>query len=135
MGVIVDAKEINVSKSIDLINDKNSKIGELRSGAYSPHFKKVIGIAMMDKPFWEVSQKFKISTNLEYRMNSRHFMFSFWDQGYELNGASVISDTKIETNAGRLLQYGELKGLYFNTNLSLLNPIILKIDLKQKNYA
>ncbi len=63
MGVIVDAKEINVSKSIDLINDKNSKIGELRSGAYSPHFKKVIGIAMLDKHHWEVSQTFKISIN------------------------------------------------------------------------
>tara|TARA_B100000029_G_scaffold118111_1_gene111267 strand:- start:2 stop:622 length:621 start_codon:yes stop_codon:yes gene_type:complete len=63
MGAIIDAKEINLSKSIDLINDKNLKIGELRSGVYSPHFKKVIGIAMIDKPYWEVSQRFKISIN------------------------------------------------------------------------
>ena len=63
MGVTIEAKEINVSKSINLINEKNLKIGELRSGVYSPHFKKVIGIAMMNKPFWEVSQKFKISIN------------------------------------------------------------------------
>ena len=63
MGVMIDAKEINVSKSIYLINEKNSKIGELRSGVYSPHFKKVIGIAMLNKPYWEVSQTFKISIN------------------------------------------------------------------------
>ena len=63
MGVVIEVKEINVSKSIELTNDKNSKIGELRSGVYSPHFKKVIGIAMLDKPFFEVSQKFKISIN------------------------------------------------------------------------
>jgi len=63
MGVIIDAKEINVSKSIDLINDKNLKMGELRSGVYSPHFKKVIGIAMLNKPNYEVSQTFKISIN------------------------------------------------------------------------
>ena len=63
MGVIIDAKEISVSKSIDLIDDKNSKIGELRSGVYSPHFKKVIGIAMLEKPYYEVSQIFKISIN------------------------------------------------------------------------
>ena len=44
-------------------NDKDLKIGELRSGVYSPHFKKVIGIAMMDKPYWEVDQTFKISIN------------------------------------------------------------------------
>ena len=63
MGVIIDTKEISVSKSIDLIDDKGSKIGELRSGVYSPNFKKVIGIAMIDKPYYEVSQAFKISIN------------------------------------------------------------------------
>ncbi len=63
MGVIIDTKEINVSKSIDLIDEKGSKIGELRSGVYSPHFKKVIGIAMIDKPHYEVSKAFKISIN------------------------------------------------------------------------
>ena len=63
MGVIIDAKEISVSQSIDLINEKNLKIGELRSGVYSPHFKKVIGIAMLNKPHFKVSQTFKISIN------------------------------------------------------------------------
>ena len=63
MGVIIEAKEINVTKSIDLVDEKNSKIGELRSGVYSPHFKKVIGIAMLNKPHFEVSQTFKISIN------------------------------------------------------------------------
>ena len=63
MGVIIEAKEINVTKSIDLIDEKNSKIGELRSGVYSPHFKKVIGIAMFNKPHFEVFQTFKISIN------------------------------------------------------------------------
>ncbi len=63
MGVIIEAKEINVSKSINLIDESNSKIGELRSGVYSPHFKKVIGIAMLNKPNYEVSKKFKISIN------------------------------------------------------------------------
>ena len=63
MGVLIEAKEINVYKSINLINEKNLKIGELRSGVYSPHFKKVIGIAMLNKPHFEVSQTFKISIN------------------------------------------------------------------------
>ena len=63
MGVIIDTKEISVSKSIELIDHKGLKIGELRSGVYSPHFKKVIGIAMLDKPYYEVYQAFKISIN------------------------------------------------------------------------
>ena len=63
MGVIIEAKEINVSKSIELIDKDNQKIGELRSGVYSPHFKKVIGIAMINKPYYNLSQTFKISIN------------------------------------------------------------------------
>jgi len=63
MGVQIDAKEINVSGSIDLKDENNIKIGELRSGCYSPDFGKVLGIAMMKKPFWEVSQIVKIQIN------------------------------------------------------------------------
>ena len=63
MGVKIEAKDINVAESIDLIDSKNFKIGELRSGVYSPHFKKVIGIAMLNMPYCKVSQTFKISIN------------------------------------------------------------------------
>ena len=31
-------------------------IGELRSACYSPHFKKVIGIAMIKEPFCKASE-------------------------------------------------------------------------------
>jgi dimethylsulfoniopropionate demethylase len=63
MGVQIDTKEINVSGSIDLKDENNIKIGELRSGCYSPHIGKVIGIVMIKKPFWEVSQTIKIEIN------------------------------------------------------------------------
>jgi len=63
MGVQIEAKEINVTESITLKDENNIKVGELRSGCYSPHFKKVIGIAMIKKPFWEVSQTVKIEIN------------------------------------------------------------------------
>ena len=63
MGVQIDAKAIDVSGSIDLKDENNNKIGELRSGCYSPYFGKVIGIAMINKPFWEVSQTVKIQIN------------------------------------------------------------------------
>ena len=63
MGVQIEAKEINVTGSIVLKDENNIKIGELRSGCYSPYFGKVIGIAMLTKPFWEVSQTVKIEIN------------------------------------------------------------------------
>ena len=63
MGVKIEAKQISVNKSIKMINENKDLIGELRSGVYSPHFQKVIGIAMLKKPFWNINQSFKISIN------------------------------------------------------------------------
>ena len=63
MGVKIETKEINVTKSIKILDEKNNEIGELRSGAYSPHFGKVIGIAMLHNPYWNNSQTFKIELN------------------------------------------------------------------------
>jgi dimethylsulfoniopropionate demethylase len=64
MGVKIDLNEINVSKAIDItINSK--RVGELRSGVYSPTFNQVIGIAMIDKPFFEVDTKIEIMINNE----------------------------------------------------------------------
>ena len=47
MGVKLDINEISITGSLDLVDKNNSIIGELRSACYSPHFKKVIGIAMI----------------------------------------------------------------------------------------
>ncbi len=63
MGVHIETKEINLTESIDIKDENNIRIGELRSACYSPHFGKVIGIAMMKKPFWKASQSIKIDIN------------------------------------------------------------------------
>ena len=60
MGVKINAENINVSSSIAIKDLNNNNVGELRSGVYSPNFKKVIGIAMINKPFWKVSQECQI---------------------------------------------------------------------------
>ncbi len=62
-GVKIETKEIIVTQSIKIFDQKNVEIGELRSGVYSPHFEKVIGIAMIRKPYWDNSQSFKIQLN------------------------------------------------------------------------
>ncbi len=63
MGVKIEAKEISLTSSLDLKDENGDYIGELRSACYSPHFDKVIGIAMIKKPFFKASQSFKISIN------------------------------------------------------------------------
>jgi len=63
MGIKFETKEISLTGSLDIKDEKNEIIGELRSACYSPHFEKVIGIAMMGSPTWNASQTVKIEIN------------------------------------------------------------------------
>ncbi len=63
MGVMLDIDKISITGSLDLSDQDNNIIGELRSACYSPHFKKVIGIAMMKKSHWNIDQNLKASIN------------------------------------------------------------------------
>lgn len=59
MGVKIDTSSISVVKEIPMYNEKKI-IGMVRSAGFSPKFKKVVGIAMMNKNFWDLGQKFQI---------------------------------------------------------------------------
>ena len=63
MGVKINSDAIAVTEGMPLWDTNNKKIGELRSGAFSPKFKKVVGIAMIKKDFCKISQKFQIQLN------------------------------------------------------------------------
>ncbi len=63
MGVKIDTDKISVTGSMNLTDEKNNIIGELRSGCYNPTFKQVIGIAMIKKPYFEAKHTFKIDIN------------------------------------------------------------------------
>ena len=63
MGVKIEAKSINLTEGMPILDLNNKEIGELRSGAFSPKFKKIVGIAMIKKDFCKVSQKFQININ------------------------------------------------------------------------
>ena len=62
MGVKINLDKISLRSSINLFIDNNI-IGELRSAVYSPTFKKVIGIAMMQKEYWNPEQNIKVVVN------------------------------------------------------------------------
>ncbi len=66
MGVKIDCNQINLSEAIE-ITANSKRIGELRSGVYSPFFSKVIGIAMIDKPFFEIDTKVQLVINKEIK--------------------------------------------------------------------
>ena len=52
MGVLIDMDKIEVIESIPLYNS-NDVVGDLRSATYSPNLKKVVGIAMIKKKYWD----------------------------------------------------------------------------------
>ena len=60
MGVQIDLTKILLTSSLNIKNNDGNIIGELRSACYSPHFKKVIGIAMINEPFCKVSETGKL---------------------------------------------------------------------------
>ena len=55
MGVQIDLTKILLTGSLNIKNNDGNIIGELRSACYSPHFKKVIGIAMIKEPYCKAS--------------------------------------------------------------------------------
>ena len=65
MGVKLDTDKISLTGSLDLTDQNDKIIGELRSACYSPHFKKVIGIAMMKKDYWNTDQDVNAKINSE----------------------------------------------------------------------
>ena len=63
MGVKIDHNKIDMYCEKTLYDDNNNIVGHVRSAAYSPTFKKVIGIAMINKAYWDAKHQFKIDIN------------------------------------------------------------------------
>ena len=62
MGVKINLDKINLRSAINLTID-NKIIGEIRSAVFSPTFNKVIGIAMINKPYFTTKGNFDILIN------------------------------------------------------------------------
>ena len=62
MGVKIDLDKIEMTEERLLQNGK-SLVGHLRSAVYSPHFKKVVGIAMIKKEYWDKKTTFELEIN------------------------------------------------------------------------
>ncbi len=60
MGVQIETSKISLTGSVNITNNDGNLIGDLRSACYSPHFKKAIGIAMINEPFCKVSVTGKV---------------------------------------------------------------------------
>ncbi len=60
MGVEIESNNISLTGSVNIMSNDGNLIGDLRSACYSPHFKKVIGIAMIKEPFYKVSETGKL---------------------------------------------------------------------------
>ena len=71
MGVRIDHNQINIHSEKTLFDENDNVVGQVRSAAYSPKFKKVIGIAMINKPYWDAKLQFKI--DIEGKISQKQF--------------------------------------------------------------
>ena len=62
MGVKINSDTLNLT-SVDLFNKEKQIIGNLRSAAFSPTFKKIVGIAMINKEYCKNNEIFNINLN------------------------------------------------------------------------
>ena len=62
MGVKINSDTLNLT-SMNLLDKKKQIIGDLRSVAFSPSFKKLVGIAMINKEYCKNKEIFKINLN------------------------------------------------------------------------
>ena len=62
MGVKIDLDKVEMMEEIPLQNSKNL-VGYLRSAVYSPHSRKVVGIAMIEKEYWDKKTPFDLEIN------------------------------------------------------------------------
>ncbi len=63
MGVKINEKDINLTSELKLVDENKKTIGYLRSAVYSPKFKMIVGIAMINLDYCKDSQSFKINLN------------------------------------------------------------------------
>ena len=59
-GVKIDHNKIDMYCEKTLFDDNKNIVGYVRSATYSPTFKKVVGIAMINKPYWNMKDQFRI---------------------------------------------------------------------------
>ena len=57
----------------------------------------------------------------EYRINSRRFIFNYWDRAYDLNRVTLNGSDVPITKASQLYQFGQLSGFYAQVNMSLMD--------------
>ncbi len=62
MGLKIDTNRLDLDDFL-IFNDKKQNIGEIRSIAFSPKFKKIVGIAMINIEFCKNNKKFNMKVN------------------------------------------------------------------------
>jgi len=69
----------------------------------------------------------------EYRMNSRRFVFNYWDRAYDVSRVTLNNSGDVTTKESKLYQYGELSGFYAQARMDVMNLLDLSIGYQNMN--
>jgi len=69
----------------------------------------------------------------EYRMNSRRFVFNYWDRAYDVSRVTLNNSGDVTTKESKLYQYGKLSGFYAQARMDVMNLLNLSIGYQNMN--
>jgi hypothetical protein len=69
----------------------------------------------------------------EYRMNSRRFVFNYWDRAYDVSRVTLNNSGDVTTKESKLYQYGKLSGFYAQARMDVMNLLDLSIGYQNMN--
>ena len=111
----------SINDNLKIYSEFSQLIGETSNPDIEnlPDFNTDLGYGVI--PFGLKANWEKVNISIDYRFNSKNYLFHFWDQNYDHNRALVISDdnntldsnddvNKVITKEHTLYRYGKLKG-------------------------
>ena len=93
----------DIESHTDLYNDHQELYGERFT-----NFDDNLGYGFI--PFGLKAEWENVILTIDYRENSEHYLFNFWDQNYDHNRVMVDSGNKVVTKEDKLYKYGKSKG-------------------------
>ena len=112
----------NLSNKISLYSQIAKLIGEIDTSLIDPLISldnNKLGLGIV--PIGLRTKLGPLNLLAEYRLNSRYFVFNYWDKTYDVNRVTLDGLSNLITKESSLYQYGSLSGFYIQSYMNIIN--------------
>ena len=122
-GMAIDGT-FSLTNNITLYSQLGMLLGEINDTINYTGKERKLGLGFV--PIGARAKLGSVKLMGEFRISSERFVFNYWDRSYDINRVSVIN-SNIVTRESKLYQYGKLKGIYAQAEMSVMNIVNLGI--------